>query len=239
MKLSIIIPVYNEEKTIAKVLNRVNVLSIPNVSKEVHVIDDGSTDGTPRKIREFIKKFPDVIQHHVHDRNKGKGAAVRTGIRHAKGHYIIIQDADLEYNPENIVDLVKAIKNPKVDVIFGTRLNRMPHLKEEERTFRFFLHYWGNKFLSLVTSVLYGKWITDMETCYKLFPRKLVKNMTLQARGFELEPELTAKLMKMKVRYVEIPITTTPRGYAEGKKLNTFQDGFKAVWTLMKYRVVK
>lgn len=239
MKLSIIIPVFNEEKTVSQILKRIHELKIPNVIKEIHVIDDGSSDLTSKKIVSFLKKYPGSFHHHVHEINKGKGAAVRTGIHHAKGNYIIIQDADLEYNPEYITYLVRAVKDQKKDVIYGTRLNRMPHLHGEERTFRFHLHYWGNRFLSLVTSILYGKWITDMETCYKLFPRKLVKNMTLHARGFELEPELTAKLMKNNIRYVEVPIITTPRGYAEGKKLNTFSDGFKALWTLVKYRFVR
>ncbi len=233
--LSIVIPVYNEEKTIKDVLGAVSKVTIPKFEKEILVVDDGSTDKTQKMIKEFISK-EGKIKFIIHERNKGKGAAVITGISEAKGDYIVIQDADLEYNPQDIIRLVAGIKDFNKDVIYGSRLRRLPHFGREEKTFRFILHYLGNKFLSLLTSVLYGKWVTDMETCYKLFPRKAALELKLNARGFELEPELTAKLLKRKLNLIEIPITTTPRGYNEGKKLNTFRDGFKAVSTLVKYR---
>ncbi len=233
--LSIIIPVFNEEKTVESVLKAVTALQIPNFKKEIVIVDDGSSDKTKFIVEQFIKKVKD-IKFITHNKNLGKGAAVRTGIHEAKGEYIIIQDADLEYNPKDIVRLVEVLGRKKNCVVYGTRLKRLPHFDKEEKTFRFILHYAGNKFLSLVTSLLYGVWVTDMETCYKLFPRSEALEMNLHARGFELEPELTAKLLKKKLQLIEIPITTKPRGYEEGKKLNTFKDGFKAVWTLVKYR---
>lgn len=233
--LSIVIPVFNEEKTIKKVLTAVNNVVIPNVKKEIVVVDDGSRDKTKKAIEEFVKKEKN-IKFIAHTKNKGKGAAVITGIKNATGEYIIIQDADLEYDPNDIKRLVSALRVVGKDVVYGTRLKRMPHFNKEERTIRFVMHYAGNKFLSLLTSGLYGKWVTDMETCYKLFPRKEALEIKLNARGFELEPELTAKLLKKKLNLIEIPISTNPRGYEEGKKLNTFRDGFKAVATLVKYR---
>jgi glycosyltransferase involved in cell wall biosynthesis len=230
MKLSIIVPVYNEEKTILEILDRVIALQIPNVQKEIIVVDDGSTDLT----REKLKKIKNV-KIILHDKNKGKGAAVRTGIKEASGDYIIIQDADLEYHPRQIINLVSEIDGDNT-VIYGTRLNRLPHLDLEEKKHLFIWHYVGNRFLSLVTSALYGQWITDMETCYKLFPKKAVNGMRINARGFEFEPEITAKLLKNGYKIKEVSITATPRGYDEGKKLNTVRDGLKALWSLFKYR---
>jgi glycosyltransferase involved in cell wall biosynthesis len=236
VKLSIIIPVFNEEKTISLILDRVSKLKIKDVKTEIIVVDDGSRDATAFKIRNLKFKTRDLKVFH-HEKNAGKGAAVRTGISHATGDYIIIQDADLEYDPKFIQVLCGYIKDKK-DVIYGTRLARMPHLKDEERRLRFFAHYLGNRFLSLLTSILYGQWITDMETCYKLFPKDAVKNMKLKSRRFDFEPEITAKLLKKGLKIKEVPITTNPRGYEEGKKLNTFKDGFIALWTLLKFRFV-
>ncbi len=236
MKLSIIIPVFNEEKTIQAVLKRIDQLHIPNVEKEVIIVDDASQDTTGKIIKDFLIQKRKHVVFLQHVTNQGKGAAVRTGIASATGEYIVIQDADLEYNPEDISRLVKEIKNG-LQVVFGTRLNRLPHLSKEEKRFYFLLHYVGNRFLSFATSILYGQWITDMETCYKLFPRKNVTQMKLRAKGFEFEPEITAKLMKKGLKIKEIPINTIPRGYEEGKKLHTIRDGTKAVWTLIKYRV--
>ncbi|OGH12941.1 MAG: glycosyl transferase [Candidatus Levybacteria bacterium RIFCSPHIGHO2_01_FULL_40_10] len=233
MKLSIIIPVFNEEKTITKVIDRVSDLKIPGATKEIIIVDDGSTDGTSSAIENFIKDKN--IKFIKHGKNMGKGSAVRTAIDSATGDYIIIQDADLEYDVNDIPRLFSKVKNEK-DVIYGTRLNRMPNLKKEEKRFQFLTHYFGNRFLSLVTSVLYGQWITDMETCYKLFPSSEVKRMTLRSRRFDFEPEITSKLLKRGLKIHEIPISTTPRGYEEGKKLNTIRDGTMALWTLIKYR---
>ena len=232
MKLSIIVPVYNEQKTISDILNALEKLTIPSVTKEVIVVDDGSTDFTREKLKKI--KWPKIV---LHEKNKGKGAAVKTGIEHATGDYIIIQDADLEYDPKYIKELIKPILEGKAKVVYGTRLKRMPNLSKEEKRFRFLLHYFGNRFLSLLTSILYGQWLTDMETCYKLFPKKALSGVRINARGFEFEPEITAKLLKKGYKITEIPINVKPRGYEEGKKLNTVRDGIKAFWNLLKYRV--
>jgi glycosyltransferase involved in cell wall biosynthesis len=207
-------------------------VQIPNFHKEILVIDDGSTDGTREKIAKLKLKDVKIFLHKV---NQGKGAAVKTGIKEAKGDYIIIQDADLEYDPRSIKNLTAQITGDK-SVIYGSRLNRMPHLNKEEKKHLFIIHYFGNRFLSLVTSVLYGQWITDMETCYKLFPKVAVDKMKINARGFEFEPEITSKLLKEGYRIKEVPIIATPRGYEEGKKLHTVRDGSKALWYLFKYR---
>ncbi len=236
MKLSIIIPVFNEEKTIAEILKKVDELEITGVEKQIIVVDDGSTDATASVISSALGGSNFKLLKH--EKNMGKGAAVRTGIENAKGEYIIIQDADLEYNPKDIEKLARPVLESKSKIVYGTRLKRLPSLSKEERTPRFLLHYIGNKFLSLLTSILYGQWITDMETCYKLFPRKAVEAMKLNARGFEFEPEITAKLLKKGYKILEIPISTKPRGYEEGKKLNTFKDGAIALWSLLKYRFI-
>jgi dolichol-phosphate mannosyltransferase len=235
MKLSIIIPVYNEKKTILEILNRVLKVDIDGVEKEIIVVDDGSTDGTREIISSAKLKGIKVI---LHNKNQGKGAAVINGIRNAKGEYIIIQDADLEYHPSQIKKLVLAIENGSKMAVYGTRLNRLPHLNKEERKHLFIFHYFGNRFLSLVTSIFYMQWITDMETCYKLFPKKAVEKVKLNAKGFEFEPEITAKLLKQGYKIKEVSITAVPRGYDEGKKIHTVRDGIKALYSIIKYRFV-
>lgn len=238
MKLSIIIPVFNEEKTIVQILQRVEAVVFAGITKEIIIVNDASSDTTDKKITHFLKKHT-KMQYYSHNENQGKGAAVKTGISHAKGEYIIIQDADLEYDPQDIANLLIPIKKKQADIVYGTRLNHLPDFKGEQRTVRFFLHYLGNRGLSLLTSLLYGQYLTDMETCYKLFPRKAVKDMQIHARGFELEPELTAKFLKRGYTIVEVPISANPRSYEEGKKLNTITDGWKALKTLFKYRFVE
>jgi len=237
MKLSIIIPVFNEEKTISEVLERVIEVNIVGVEKQIVLVDDGSIDRTKSEVENFVKNHSEIKVIN-HSKNQGKGAAVRTGIKNATGDYVIIQDADLEYNPKDIEKLVNPILKGKSKIVYGTRLKRLPNFSKDERTPQFLLHYVGNKFLSLLTSILYGQWISDMETCYKLFPIKAVKEMKLNARGFEFEPEITSKLLKKGYKILEIPISTKPRGYDEGKKLNTFRDGSIALWTLLKFRFV-
>lgn len=231
MKLSIIIPVFNEEKTISTLIEKVISVKIPSVEKEIIVVDDGSTDGTADNVPKTGVKF---IRHEI---NQGKGAAVKTGIANSTGDYIIIQDADLEYDPRQIKLLVEPVLNNKAQVVYGTRLDRLPHLKREEKKLRFLVHYFGNRFLSLITSILYGHWLTDMETCYKLFPARAGKKFNLKSKRFDFEPEITAKLLKAGYKIMEVPIVTVPRDYSEGKKLKTFHDGPIALYTLLKYRI--
>lgn len=235
MKLSIIIPVYNEEKTVTKILNKVNNIAIPGVTKEIIVVNDGSTDASGEKIEKFVRAHS-KIKYIAIKENSGKGVAVIRGIKRATGHYIVIQDADLEYNPQELSKLLQPIHSGEAVVVYGTRLKRLPNLTKDEKTPLFLLHYLGNRTLSLITSALFLQWITDMETCYKLFPRDAVQDMILHARGFEFEPEITVKLLKRGYRIHEVPITTIPRGYSEGKKINTIKDGYKALRTLLKYR---
>lgn len=235
MKLSIIIPVFNEEKTILEILRRVRDVKTPSIDKEIIVVNDGSQDRTLKFVNDFSLRNPKIKVLNQSE-NQGKGAAVRAGIKESTGDYILIQDADLEYNPKDINRLISPIIENRAMVVYGTRLKRLPSFSRDERTPLFLLHYMGNRFLSFLTSILYGQWITDMETCYKLFPRSAVKDMNLNAKGFEFEPEITAKLLKKGYSIFEVPIATSPRGYDEGKKLNTFKDGVIALWTLIKYR---
>ena len=237
MKLSIIIPIFNEEKTAAEVLKNVAALRLRGVNKEIIVIDDGSTDRSVLEIKNQKSKIKD-LKVFFHSNNLGKGAAVKTGLNNATGDYVVIQDADLEYDPKQIENLVDPVLEGKAQVVYGTRLNRMPNIHSDERTPLFLLHYLGNRFLSFATSILYFQWLTDMETCYKLFPRKAVIDMKLKARGFEFEPEITAKLLKMGFHILQIPITTKPRDYSQGRKLYAYKDGPKALWALVKYRFI-
>lgn len=230
IRLSIIIPVFNEEKTILQIIEKVKKVKFP-IASEIIIVDDGSKDLT----REKLKKVKEV-KIILHEKNQGKGEAVKTGIKNATGEYIIIQDADLEYDPNQINDLLMPILQGSAKVVYGTRLKRLPDLSNEERTPQFLIHYFGNRFLSLITSILYGQWITDMETCYKLFPKNALDGAKLNAKGFEFEPEITAKLLKKGFRIFEVPIATKPRGYDEGKKINTVRDGIRAFITLIKYR---
>ena len=232
IRLSIIIPVYNEEKTILQIIDKVKKVNFP-IENEIIIVDDGSKDLT----REKLKKIKDV-KIILHDRNQGKGAAVKTGIKNSTGDYIIIQDADLEYDPNQINDLLEPILQEKAKVVYGTRLKRLPDFSNEERTLQFLIHYLGNRFLSLITSMLYGQWITDMETCYKLFPKDALDGVILNAKGFEFEPEITARLLRKGFKIFEVSISTNPRGYDEGKKINTVKDGIRAFITLVKYRFV-
>ena len=237
MKLSIVIPIFNEEKTVAQVLKEVDDVVIPDVKKEIIVVNDASGDKTGEILKTLAKKYKDLVII-THEKNKGKGAAVRTGFAQATGDYIVIQDADLEYDPNYLKKLIKPILEGKTQVVYGTRLKQLPRL-EGHGTMpksRFLLHFFGNRFLSLITSVLYLQWITDMETCYKIFPREFLSKVTLHGQGFNFEPEITAKLIKAGYKIVELPITTKPRGYDEGKKLQTVPEGIEAVKTLFRYR---
>lgn len=227
--LSIIIPVYNEQKTVKECLDRVMKVDF-KLPTEVIVVNDGSTDGTFK----ILEKYPGITL--INKDNGGKGTAVRAGIKAARGEYIVIQDADLEYDPNDIKRLINEVQKGTT-IVYGSRLITSPSLSGEKRT-PFLVHYFGNRFLSLATSLLYGTWLTDMETCYKIFPKALVDKFSLHAKGFEIEPELTAKLLKSGNKIKEISISTKPRGYDEGKKIRAFKDGLKALLALIKYRFI-
>ena len=231
MKLSIIIPVYNEKDTIAIILGKVLAIRLENMEKEVLVVDDGSHDGT-KEILQGIQKItsPAPLQVIYHPQNRGKGAAVSTALSQVTGYIVIIQDADLEYDPEDYPILMMPILKHGADAVYGTRFLGI------HRAFMFW-HYLANKGLTLATNLLFDSMISDMEVGYKAFRTEIIKSITINARGFDFEPEVTAKILKRKVKLFEVPITYSGRDYSEGKKI-TWRDGFKAVWTLLKYRFV-
>jgi glycosyltransferase involved in cell wall biosynthesis len=226
MKVSVIMPVYNEESTIEEILRRVKAVE---VATEILVIDDGSTDGT----RDILEKMNDDEQLRVilHDRNRGKGAAVRTGFQNATGDVFLIQDADLEYDPRDIPSLLRPIEEDIADVVYGSRFLGGP------RRSVMFWHMVANRMLTFMTNLLYNTILSDMETGYKVFKREIVDGMQIHANSFNFEPEFTAKILKKKVRVYEVPISFNPRDYDEGKKIG-MRDAFQAVWTLLKYRFV-
>lgn len=234
MILSIIIPVFNEEATINELLKRVNNTKLPHpLKKEIIVIDDHSTDETP-KILNDIKDFK--FKYIRHNKNLGKGASVRSGITNARGNLVIIQDADLEYNPRYFVRLLEPILKGKAKVVYGTRLTNYPlRLWGKNKTVMPF-HLIANRFLTTLTNLLYGSSLTDMETCYKLFRRKILDDIEIKSNRFDFEPEITAKILKLGIPIVEVPITVKPRTYQEGKKIN-WTDGLIAIWALIKYRL--
>jgi len=233
--LSIIIPVYNEEKTIQKILQKVLDVKVP-VKKEIIIVDDGSTDSTAEKIRQFISNHQEI--QHFHKKNTGKGSAIRYGFEKAKGDIFVIQDADLEYDPNEFNKLLNPILQEGYKVVYGSRyLSEKGHLKEHHGlTFK--IHKFGNKILSLITSLLYGVQISDMETCYKMFTREVYENIKLTADDFSIEPEITAKIIKKGYKIKEVPINYFSRDYAEGKKI-TWTDGIKALISLIKWRIIK
>lgn len=226
MALCVIIPVYNEKNTINEILIRVQAMDMVD---EIIVVDDGSIDGT----REILQEMDGVghIRVVYHEKNQGKGAAVVTGIKNSEGEVILIQDADLEYDPRDYPELLKPIEEEIADVVYGSRFLGGP------RRPTMFWHMVANKILTLMTNILYDNILTDMETGYKVFRRDVVSDMTIHARRFDFEPEFTAKIMKRKVRIFEVPISFNPRDYDEGKKIK-LKDAVEAVWTLIKYRFV-
>jgi glycosyltransferase involved in cell wall biosynthesis len=226
MKISVIMPVYNEIHTIDEILERVLATEIPD---EIVIVDDGSTDGTRQKLTE-LDGVGD-IRIILHEHNQGKGAAVVSGINQANGDVLLIQDADLEYDPRDYPALLKPIQEGVADVVYGSRFLGGP------RRSTMFWHMVANKLLTLMTNLLYNHILTDMETGYKVFRREVVQDMTIHAKRFDFEPEFTAKILKRGVRVFEVPISFNPRDYSEGKKIK-LSDAFEAVWTLIKYRFV-
>jgi len=227
MKLSIVMPVYNEHATIAEILSRVEAVGLAD---EIVIVDDGSTDGTRELLHELASKYP-ITNLIMHQHNQGKGAAVRTGIQAARGELILIQDADLEYDPRDYPTLLKPIEEGVADVVYGSRFLGAP------RRSTMFWHMVANKLLTLFTNILYNSILSDMETGYKLFKSEVIKSIPLRARRFDFEPEVTAKLLKRRIRIFEVPISFYPREYSEGKKIG-LRDAFEAAWTLLKFRFV-
>jgi len=219
MELSVLIPVYNEESSVHELLHR--VLAVP-CDKELVVVDDCSTDSTWEILATVEHSRVRVFRHEV---NQGKGAAIRTALAHARGDWVIIQDADLEYDPNDYPRLLELVQSGKAQVVYGVR-----DLDKQKPLFRL-----GNKLLTLATNVLYGSHLSDMETCYKLMPREVMLNLNLEATRFQIEPEITAKLLRRGIPIREVPVWYQPR---EEKKLSAWKDGLPAVWTLLKYRFV-
>lgn len=226
MKITILMPVYNEIHTLEEILKRVKA---QNVADEILLVDDGSIDGT----RELLKDLDgeDSVRVILHEKNQGKGAAVRTGLENATGDVILIQDADLEYDPRDYPKLLQPLEEGLADIVYGSRFLGAP------RRVAMFWHMVANKLLTLMTNILYDTILTDMETGYKVFRKEVLDGITLHARRFEFEPEFTAKVLKRKYRIYEVPITFNPRDYDEGKKIG-LKDAFEAVWALLKYRFV-
>lgn len=221
--LSVVMPVFNERTTIDEIIGR--VLAVP-VRIELIVVDDCSTDGTRERLSAL--QAAHGFRLLLHERNQGKGAALRTGFGAVSGDIVVIQDADLEYSPEEYPDLIALICDGRADVVYGSRfLGR-------HRVF-LFTHYLGNRLLTLLTNVLYNTMLTDMETCYKVMRADVLRSFTVRSNGFGIEPELTAKIFKRHFRVYEVPITYDGRGYDEGKKI-TWRDGVVALWVLMRYR---
>ena len=220
--LSVIIPVYNEAKTCAEIINRVQAISIVN---EIIVVDDASTDGTID-----ILEAMDNIKVIRHEKNKGKGAAVRTGLAHVQGNYVITQDADLEYDPNDYLKIAEPVINSSTEVVYGSRWLNKP--------IEWNIHYLINQMITLFANVFNGVFLTDMPTCYKLIPTKLLKGLDLQANGFGIDAEITAKLTKNCTKISEVPIQYAKRTKSAGKKLR-LQDGLVAAWTCFRHRFLE
>jgi glycosyltransferase involved in cell wall biosynthesis len=226
MLLSVVMPVYNEERTLPEIVRRVQAVDL---EKEIVAVDDCSRDGSLKVLEELAKKYPNlkVLRHEV---NRGKGAAVRTGLAATTGDIVLIQDADLEYDPREYFNLLGPIIDGRADVVFGSRFLGGPH------RVHLFFHYLANKFLTFVSNCFTNLNLTDMETCYKVFRREVVARMDLRTDRFGIEPEITAKVAKMRARVYEVPISYSGRDFNEGKKIS-WKDGFPALWAIIKFNL--
>lgn len=233
-KLSIIIPVYNEGRTIHLILNKIKEVNLINgITKEVIIVNDCSTDDSEKAIEFYISSNPSInISYFKHESNKGKGAALHTGISKATGEYLIIQDADLEYDPQEYNDLLKPVVNGFADIVYGSRfMGSNPH------RILFFWHSIGNKILTSFSNMLTNLNLTDMETCYKLFNTKIIQSINLKENRFGFEPEVTAKIARIpNIRIYEVGISYYGRTYEEGKKIG-WRDGFRAIYCILKYNL--
>ncbi len=227
-KVSIVVPVYNEINTIDIILEKIEQASFCGLEKEIILVDDMSFDGT----REHLKTLEDRYRIYYHEKNKGKGAAIRTAMEHISGDIMVIQDADLEYDPADYHELIQLIVDDRADVVYGSRLTGA----KPSRSFMF-THWLGNKVLTLTTNILYGATLTDMETCYKAFNTRFLQGIEIKSDRFDFEPEITAKVLKRHARLYELPISYYGREYSEGKKI-TWIDGIHAIWALLKFRFI-
>lgn len=224
MKISIIIPVFNEKEFIVEILEKVEQVNFLGLEKEIVVVDDCSTDGT-RHILEGLQQQYKVF---FHDKNQGKGAALKTGFKNSTGDIFAIQDADLEYDPNDLKKLVEAVLSGETEVVYGSRMiakNPIGH----------YAFYLGNKVISFLTRLLYGVTLTDVETCYKVFKKEVLEHLSLQENDFGFEVEFTAKVLKNNIKIKELPISYNPRKFSQGKKIS-WRDGLKAIWLLFKFR---
>lgn len=227
MKLSVVIPVYNEVNNIAEILRRVQATKLPT---EIIVVDDGSEDGTRTILQQLNGQ--EKVRVILHEKNQGKGAAVVTGMRAAQGDILLIQDADLEYDPRDYPTLLQPIQEGVAEVVYGSRFLGAPH------RVAMFWHMVANKLLTLMTNMLYNTILTDMETGYKVFRREVIQGMKIRSKRFNFEPEFTAKVLKRNYRIFEVPISFNPRDYSQGKKIK-LKDAFEAVWALLIYRFIE
>jgi glycosyltransferase involved in cell wall biosynthesis len=225
--LSVIVPVYNERTTVAEIVRRVRAVDVP-VVVDVVVVDDGSSDGTDKVLAAIEDSTVRVL---THEANQGKGAAIRTGLDHARGDLVLVQDADLEYDPDDWPRLLDPVLKHKASVVYGSRFTG-------ERKNMLPLHWIGNRFLSLVTNLLYSSTLSDMETCYKLFDRRVLEGITVVSNRFDFEPEITAKVLRRGYRIYEVPISYAGREPDEGKKI-TWRDGFGALKALVRFRFTR